>query len=92
MIRERDELLIPYRNESAHLKAHGDFKFWRTRNIGHTVASAFVQILDMRATKELRFRSERRGGAAHYVMGRQLVTRFNGIVLLRIVVASGIYH
>ena len=27
VIRERDELLIPYRNESGHLKAQGDFKF-----------------------------------------------------------------
>ena len=78
VIRERDELLIPYRNESGHLKAQGDFKLWRKRNIGHTAASALAQILDMRATKELILRSERRGGAAHYILGRQLVTQCNG--------------
>ena len=78
VIRERDELLIPYRNESVHLKAQGDFKLSRKRNIGHTAASALVQILDMRATTELILRIERRGGAAHYILGRQLVTQFNG--------------
>ena len=76
---DRDNMLTPYRKDGGHLKTDGDYNLWRKRNFGHTSAGVLLQILRVEGTNEIVLRSERRGGAAHYLAGRQLVHQINCI-------------
>ena len=52
----------------------GDYRLLRFRNYGHSSATALLQILQTKGHKDL-VKSERRGGAAHYVQGRRLAAQ-----------------
>ena len=60
--------------DAGHLTASGDYRLWRSRNTGHVSASSLLQILETKGSQTLPLRSERRGGAAHYIVGRELAT------------------
>ena len=68
------QAVLPIRHRKGeHLGARGDFKLWRSRNYGHASAETLLKILSAPGDKTLVFRSERRGGAAHFITGRQFV-------------------
>ena len=60
-----------------NLSASADYKVWRSRNYGHTNGTALVQMLQMgKATADIVYRSERRGGAAHLLAGQDTAAAF----------------
>ena len=75
---ERDALVQANtlrKSGKGHLSLAGDYRLWRSRNYGHSSATALLQILQTKGYKELVLKSERRGGAAHYVLGRRLAAQ-----------------
>ena len=54
-----------------HLTPAGDFRLWSSRNCGHVDAASLLHILAVKGHKSLVLRSERRGGAAFMVKGRE---------------------
>ena len=57
--------------EAGRLTLSGDYALWRRRNTGHVDTSSLLQILSTKGSKGLVLRSERRGGAAHFILGRE---------------------
>ena len=54
----------------AQLKAVADYKLWTSRNMGHGSAIALMSVMGVKGSHGLLYRSERRGGAAHNIVGK----------------------
>ena len=60
----------------SQLKAVADYRLWKSRNMGHGSAIALMNVLGVKGSHGLLYRSERRGGAAHNIVGKLCSERF----------------
>jgi hypothetical protein len=67
---------VRYAGTRSHTTPDDDWKIWRKRNTGHASASTLCKILQqgdiVETSRNTVLRSERRGGAAHYIVAHRL--------------------